>query len=75
MRFFSIYFTIVRARNIVRYIEDFAIWMFVKSTFHCTSSALRSFRPKAFARTYVEPLMTNNTLQHGEPTSPRCYFS
>ena len=37
--FFFIYFTITRVKKIVRYIgytEDFVIWRFVISRFHCT---------------------------------------
>ena len=42
LRFFSKYFTITRARNIVRYTEEFVMYRFVESQFHSEALSLKS---------------------------------
>ena len=41
-RFFSIYFTITGARNIVRYTEEFVMYRFIESQFHSKALSLKS---------------------------------
>ena len=41
-RFFSIYFTITGARNIVGYTEEFVMYRFIESQFHSKALSLTS---------------------------------